>query len=396
MQISINSQFDSGNIDVVDASNPADIRLRIRKDAESDFLQWFNFSASGLAGKTCTFIIENAGATTYPKGWEHYHVATSRDRQTWTRSVSEYDGQTLSWTIEADCDQLWFAYFAPYSIEQHADLVSAASTAIGVSHEVLGLTHLGRPIDYLRVRALDDEDAAANDAHQADSSEQPQLWVIARQHPGESMAEWFMEGFLDRLLDIDDATSYALRQIANIHVVPNMNPDGSFLGHLRTNSVGVNLNREWADPSVAKSPEVYFVKERMQQTGITMALDVHGDEALPYNFIAGTEGVEGWTAERNQQLVDVKHTWTSINPDFQDTYGYPINQPGNANLTICSNQLAASFGCLAMTLEMPFKDTNNAPRSAVGWSPERSVRLGASFVDVIYLALTGRLLNKRD
>ena len=394
MQITINSQFDSGNIEVVDASDPANIRLKVRKDAESDFLQWFNFSASGLSGKACTFVIENASATTYPKGWENYHVATSCDRQSWTRTVSEYNGGTLSWTVDADHDQLWFAYFAPYTTEQHADLVSAAATANGVAHEVLGLTHLGRPIDYLRVASLNDQGLAVDDSHTNASVVKPQLWIIARQHPGESMAEWFMEGFLDRLLDEDDATSYALRHLADIHVVPNMNPDGSFLGHLRTNALGVNLNREWADPSAERSPEVYFVKKRMQHTGITAALDVHGDEALPYNFIAGTEGVAEWTAARNQQLVDVKHTWSSINPDFQDRVGYPINQAGNANLTICSNQLAATFGCLAMTLEMPFKDTDNAPRPAAGWSPERSIRLGASFIDVIYLTLNDRLLSK--
>ncbi len=394
MQITINSQFDSGNIDVVDASNPDNIRLRIRTDASSEFLQWFNFSASGLAGRTCTFVIENAGVTTYPKGWEDYDVACSRNRQLWTRVVSQYDGQTLSWTVEADCDQLWFAYFAPYSTEQHADLVSAAGSAPGVSHEVLGLTHQGRPIDYLRIGRMDEQDQAANDTHQHNPTTRSQLWVIARQHPGESMAEWFIEGFLDRLLDVDDATSYALRQMADIHTVPNMNPDGSYLGHLRTNALGVNLNREWADPSAEKSPEVYHVLKRMKQTGITMALDVHGDEALPYNFIAGTEGVQGWTTRRNQQLIDFKYTWASINPDFQDKYGYPINQAGKANLTICSNQLAESFNCLAMTLEMPFKDTANAPRPSVGWSPERSVRLGASCVDVIYLALNDRLLAK--
>ena len=32
----------------------------------------------------------------------------------------------------------------------------------------------------------------------------PVVWVIARQHPGESMAEWWMEGFLGRLLDPSD------------------------------------------------------------------------------------------------------------------------------------------------------------------------------------------------
>lgn len=394
MQITINGQFDSGNINLVDASDSSRIRLLIRKDKGSDFLQWFHFSASGLADKTCTFVIENAGVTTYPKGWENYHVACSVDRQLWGRVPSEFDGQQLTWTVEADHDQMWFAYFAPYSLEQHADLVSAAAADPGVRHEVLGLTHQGRSIDYLHVQPLQDTGLAANESFQPDNRVRPQLWVIARQHPGESMAEWFMEGLLFRLLDIDDATSHALRQIADIHVVPNMNPDGSFLGHLRTNALGVNLNREWADPSVERSPEVFCVLERMRQTGITLALDVHGDEALPYNFIAGTEGIENWTAERNRELVNLKHTWASINPDFQDNHGYPINKPGNANLTICSNQLASSFDCLAMTLEMPFKDTANAPRPTVGWSPERCLRLGASYIDIAWLALNDRLLQK--
>ena len=37
--------------------------------------------------------------------------------------------------------------------------------------------------------------------------------------------------------------------------VPNMNPDGSWRGHLRTNASGANLNREWADPTPHASPE---------------------------------------------------------------------------------------------------------------------------------------------
>jgi murein tripeptide amidase MpaA len=30
-------------------------------------------------------------------------------------------------------------------------------------------------------------------------------------------------------------------------IVPNMCPDGAFRGHLRTNALGTNLNREWGD-----------------------------------------------------------------------------------------------------------------------------------------------------
>ncbi len=389
MTIRINSSFDSGNIEVIDASDSASIQLKIRKDTNSDFLQWFYFSVAGVKGKTCRITLVNAAQTSYPKGWEGYDVATSVDRQFWYRTPAEYDGQQLSWTFEAQSDLVWFAYFAPYTMDRHLDFVAAAATAEGVRYESLGVTHQGRSIDYLQVSGLQSE--AANEPH---NSKRKQLWVIARQHPGESMAEWWMEGWLDRLLDQDDARSRELRSLADIHIVPNMNPDGTFLGNLRTNALGVNLNREWQSPSIEKSPEVFHVRQRMEQTGIDLSLDVHGDEGLPYNFIAGTEGIADWNDERDAELVAFKREWAAVNPDFQYANGYPRTPGGQANLAICSSNLAQSFGCLAMTLEMPFKDTQDTPRPFSGWSPERSMRLGASFVDMAHMALTGQLATR--
>jgi len=386
MSIHINRNFDSGNIEVVEATDANNIKLKIAKDSNSEFLQWFHFSVSGIRGQKVTLSILNAGETSYPKGWQGYDVATSVDRQHWYRTPADYDGKVLSWTFEGTSDVIYFAYFAPYSMEQHSDLIAASATADAVEYENLGSTHQGRCIDYLKVSAL-----ATQTVSPSSDLPRKQLWVIGRQHPGESMAEWWMEGFLDRLLDTDDATSRALRGMADIHVVPNMNPDGSFLGNLRTNSLGVNLNREWDTPSLEKSPEVLHVKNRMQQTGIDLALDVHGDEALPYNFIAGSEGIPNWTAERDAELMAVKRTWATLNPDFQTTHGYPRTPEGKADLSICSSQLAHSFNCLAMTLEMPFKDTLDTPRPFSGWSAERSMRLGASFVDVAHLTLSNRL-----
>ena len=80
------------------------------------------------------------------------------------------------------------------------------------------------------------------------------VWLYARQHPGETMAEWWMEGALEKLTDPDDPVARVLRSECTFHVVPNMNPDGSRRGHLRTNAVGVNLNREWHAPSAEKYP----------------------------------------------------------------------------------------------------------------------------------------------
>ena len=39
------------------------------------------------------------------------------------------------------------------------------------------------------------------------------IWIIARQHPGESMAEWWMEGLLERLIFSDDNISAKILEI---------------------------------------------------------------------------------------------------------------------------------------------------------------------------------------
>ena len=41
----IRSDFDSGNIQVLDASDPSRVRLAIRKDFASEHFQWFHFLA---------------------------------------------------------------------------------------------------------------------------------------------------------------------------------------------------------------------------------------------------------------------------------------------------------------------------------------------------------------
>src|SRR3546814_7782825 len=89
------------------------------------------------------------------------------------------------------------------------------------------------------------------------------------------MAEWWMEGALERLTDVADPVARSLRRKARFHIVPNMNPDGSFRGHLRTNAAGVNLNREWHAPSLERSPDVHHVLERMKDRKSTRLHSSH-------------------------------------------------------------------------------------------------------------------------
>ncbi|MGO1120524.1 M14 family metallopeptidase [Rhodovibrionaceae bacterium A322] len=367
----ISSNFDSGNITCLACSDPGDIQLEINRDASSDFFQWFHFRLSGAQGQDCALKIVNAGEAAYVKGWEGYQAVASYDRETWFRVPTDYDGKTLTIRHCPDANSVYYAYFAPYSMERHADLIAWAQGSALVTPVVLGETLDGQDLDLLEISA----GGAAGD--------KKTLWVMARQHPGESMAEWWMEGFLGRLLDPDDPLARLLLSKANFYVVPNMNPDGSRRGHLRTNAAGANLNREWQDPSMEKSPEVFLALNKMRELGLDFCLDVHGDEALPYNFIAGTEGIEGWSDRLEDLLSSFKSALERANPDFQCVHGYPRNAPGKANPTIASNAIGQTFDCLSMTLEMPFKDTIDTPDEIQGWSPERCRKLGESGLDAI-------------
>ena len=209
-------------------------------------------------------------------------------------------------------------------------------------------------------------------------AQRKKVWLIARQHPGEAMAEWFAEGFLERLLDGDDPVSRVLLARCVFYIVPNMNPDGAARGNLRTNAVGTNLNREWLQPSLARSPEVFLVRQKMIETGVDLNLDAHGDEVLPYNFCVGSEGNPGYTPRIAELEQRFKSAWVATCPDFQTTQGYACIQPGQANQTLATNWVAQQFDCLAFTIEMPFKDNADLPDGFTGWSGERSKKLGAS------------------
>jgi len=373
-QLTVSSGFDSGAIEVEQSTDATDIRLRIRSDNAAAFAQWFHFRVQGAAAQALTLRFVNAGQCAYTDGWEGYQVVASEDRQHWFRIPTSYDGATMTAQVTPRTNSIYFAYFEPYSWERHLNLIASAARSDHVLVQHLGQTADGRDLDLLRITNADSLVAAA---------QKRIIWLIARQHPGETMAEWFVDGLLERLLDGNDALSRVLLQQCIFHVVPNMNPDGSVRGNLRTNALGVNLNREWAQPSMERSPEVLLVRARMESTGVDLCLDVHGDEGLPYNFVAGADGIPGF-GPRLRDLQDAfKAAWITCNPDFQDRVNYGATHANKANMALATNWVAHRFDCLALTIEMPFKDNADLPDPVHGWSSVRSRRLGASVLQAV-------------
>ena len=365
----ISSNFDAGAISIIDSTDSQNIRLALRGDNAASFSQWFYFRLQGAAYQPCRIRIENAGQSSYPEGWEDYQATASYDRSNWFRVPTRYEDGVLTIEHTPLAGSVYYAYFEPYSHEQHLNLLGDAQGSGLCQIDDLGSTAQGRDINLLTI------------GHQAASD--LKIWIIARQHPGESMAEWFAEGLLSRLLDHQDPTARALLDCATFYIVPNMNPDGAALGNQRTNAAGADLNREWQNPSPGRSPEVYAVRQKMHETGVDLFLDIHGEEALPYVFAAGCEGNPSYDARLAALEAAFKTALRQASPDFQDEHGYPKTAPGQSNLAIAKSYVGETFGCLSYTLEMPFKDNINLPDDDFGWNGQRSLRLGEAILSAI-------------
>jgi murein tripeptide amidase MpaA len=369
MSLKISCQFDAGAIELVSATSADAIDLNIRKDSHADIIQWFYFRLQGAQAQPCTIRLLNAGKAAYPKGFEDYQAMASYDRVNWFRVPTTFDGNVLTIQHTPGMDSVYYAYFEPYSWERHLELLDRAQMSEHVRMLDLGNTIEGRDLNLLVIGEP--------------SPEKKKIWVIARQHPGETMAEWFVEGMLDALLDPAHPFGRQLMKETVFYVVPNMNPDGSVRGNLRTNAAGANLNREWMNPSLERSPEVFLVLGKMKETGVDLFLDVHGDEGLPYVFVAGSDELPSFSPEQAAMQKRFSDDLMIASPDFQDVHGYPKEPFTDEVLTMGSPHITHRFGCLSLTLELPFKDNANDPDPQTGWDGARSARLGEAVLQPV-------------
>ena len=363
---------DTGRVRVVQAPAKGDVKLAIEADRVApEHRQWFCFDAHGDVDRERIIVLENAGETTYADALEDYRVCASYEPEgpDWFRVDTEMADGQLRIIHTPRQELVRYAYFAPYPRARRNRVIEEARASGRARVKRLGKSVEGRGMDLLTFGS-DSEDAM-------------KLWVIAQQHPGETMAGWFAEGLIGRLLSSEDPLVLSLLEHARVNVIACMNPDGATLGNHRTNAVGKDLNRSWWEASAEESPEVLAVRKALYDDGVDFFLDVHGDEHTPYVFVAGAEGNPHYN-DRIEALEDeFTNAMLEASSDFQTEEGYPKDAPGKGDLRCAGNYAGEAFDCLSLTLEMPFKDNDNAPDQERGWSPERSMKLASDVVEAM-------------
>jgi murein tripeptide amidase MpaA len=104
-------------------------------------------------------------------------------------------------------------------------------------------------------------------------------------------------------------------------------------------------------------------------------------------FSDGNERLPNYSPRMAALEQGFKSALQLANPDFQTVHGYPSEKDTKSNLTIASKWVGHTFGGLALTLEMPFKDNAERPDPVLGWNGARSRRLGADALTALHAML---------
>lgn len=105
----------------------------------------------------------------------------------------------------------------------------------------------------------------------------PMVVFTARQHPGETLSSFFIEGVIQEILN----SSKLLEKYCFV-IYPIVNKDGVKNGNHRYTN-GIDYNRSWNKKDAPN--EIKYIKEQLKKYNIKFFIDVHNDEITSENYI---------------------------------------------------------------------------------------------------------------
>ena len=263
----ISSDFESGNINhIKNVQRKKDVLVILEikdepysKNTKRKYQNWFYFKSNDVQRKSMTYTIQNINI--FGNDWKGFNVCYSYDNKNWKRIKTSFSkkNKTLTWNHKSTKKNVYYAYYPPYTTKMKQKLMNTYKDKKGVKAKTLGKSG---------VDALILGNGPLN------------IFIVARQHPGESIGSWMIEGFLKQYFK--NKQRKLIESIFTIYVIPMANPDGVKLGHWYTNKNGQNLNRSWRHN---KTPETNDMKRLMQKENTILYLDLHGDEGSSRHFI---------------------------------------------------------------------------------------------------------------
>jgi hypothetical protein len=234
-----------------------ELYVSLAEEKEGVASQWFYFQVIGVEpSESLKIRVENAGSSLYPRGWPSYLPAYSIDGRQWQRvSESSFVDEQLIFSIPNPAPSLFIAWYEPYPL----------SHLVTWTENLKKLTNIRLTVPFDKFFHFWFGQAKIGS-----------IVLVARQHPGETMPSFFVEGLMDFLTSTENQAKSLLTNFEFV-VFPCMNPEGVLAGRHRYDSRGIDYNRAWERGDAPA--EIQFVRETLVKLHkLQFFYDVHGDE----------------------------------------------------------------------------------------------------------------------
>mmetsp|Transcript_86716 Transcript_86716/g.260334 ORF Transcript_86716/g.260334 Transcript_86716/m.260334 type:complete len:496 (-) Transcript_86716:75-1562(-) len=237
-------------------------------------------------------VYSSVAAETHGVGWRRQGFNVCYYQNHIRRRSGYY--YTLSFQLRCgyDDDIVFVAYCEPYTLSDFYRYIKTLeddpSKQKRFRRRTLCETLAGNTVEVLTVTSFTAEPEALK--------ARKGVVISARVHPGESNASFMMQGIIDYLVG-PSLDAKILRDNFVFKLVPMLNPDGVILGNYRCGLSGVDLNRQWHDPSEVRMPTIFHTKRLIKslaaQEQLLLFCDLHGHSRKRNIFMYGCENTRG-------------------------------------------------------------------------------------------------------
>jgi hypothetical protein len=348
-----------------------DIRFTIPPDVGGPERLWFFFRVTSQHAVMPEFILDDPTNAHQPN-WDIVRPVLSADRSVWVRA------EKVSYKIPAFerllrrkrefrfrsplmSNVLWVAYFYPYTADELRIFLGAFDSDRRVRLSSLGLSEEGRDIPLVSI-----DDASPTTSTQ-------DIWIICREHPGETPASFVLEGLVNALLKTPAGQKLLARYRFNI--VPILNVDGVAHGNYYRNRGGVNLSLDWGTFKSAEVRSLYTaMRSGLEGRRVSLVVNLHSANSPAGHFFLETPA-----GRLSRALQALQHSLfqaaDGVHPQLQVRSTVPLlEEPG-----IAGNYLNTKFQVYCLYSESNY--SVGADSSLV--TPESLQGLGSALVGVM-------------
>jgi hypothetical protein len=312
-------------------------------------------------------------------GWQRFgdqiNFWQSSHKPLWSLSFSFNVGDT---------DTMYFAYVYPYTYSELRAWISRQpapflACPVTRSHGGVDVPIIFWDADlqtFLGLSAIRNQPKGLRDYCK------PLIVVAARHHPGEPVASYAMEAFMDGLFGETVAGKRLLLNFSFL-LIPMVNVDGVICGYYRPSLTGYDMNRSWILPQKKKNPVefaiIQILDRLVKSRPLLFLLDFHGHSAQCNAF---TYGVDNPDVAYNHLQGLFPRQMSKVTSIF-DERGGAMLEPDAYSTTMrvaLHHRYQIPF---AYTLEMSFGGLDIGPRCYTQLTPESYREVGAATVSAI-------------